>query len=1621
MTADRAARERGSDRSALERALVAIRQLRARLSAVEAAGSEPIAIVGAGCRFPPDIEDAAGFWALLAGGVDAVRPPPRSRPELAGGALPDPDAPERAFSREGAYLSSVDQFDAAFFGIAPREAAALDPQQRMLLETSYEALEDAGIRLDRIAGTAAGVFIGAGVEDYAQLGLRSAAPSATSAYAFTGSDLSLAAGRIAYSFGLQGPALVVDTACSSSLVALHLAVQSLRRGESSLALVGGVNLILSWEIGVSLCQARALAPDGRCKTFDASADGYGRGEGCCVLVLKRWSDAVRDRDRCLALVLGSAVNQDGASSGLTAPNGVAQQALLGAALRDARARPEEIAYVEAHGTGTPLGDPIEVGALAAALGPGRAGADPLLIGSVKTQIGHLEAAAGIAGVLKVALALQHELLPASLHQHRLNPQLDLDAIPAAVVASPTPWRRNGARRLAGISSFGISGTNAHAVLAEPPAACGPPALEPGALSATSTGNLLLLSARSERALREQVDRTRAWLRTVGLDADEGPAERRLELDAICREAALRRTHHAWRLAAPARTTGELAAALDAWARGEPAPSIATGDARGAAPGLGAVFVVSGQGGQWPRMGRGLLARSPAARRAVEAFDRILREAAGWSVLDVLRDPSSTWLTATDRAQPALCALQIALVEHWRSWGVTPVAVVGHSAGEVAAAHAAGVLSLEHAVLVALHRGRLMQKTVGQGTMATIELPAAEVEAILLAGDLDVQVAAINAPGATIVSGTTAGVLALVNTLEQRGVRARRIAVDFPAHSARMDPILEELEAVLAEVQPRPATVPLWSTVRGDRARATDGDARYWSQNARSVVQFGPAIARLLAGGAQLFLEIGPHPVLGLAVAQCAEAAGRTVCLVPSMRRDADEVEVLLASLGALHARGVELDLPRLFGAGPRLRADLPRHPWHRQRHWQAPPLDGPRIAPSPAPAGPEVPAGPPVPPGLEHRVEWQAAPPPCPPPDSAVTPDASGRWIVLADRAGLGRRLARAIEERGGTTVLIPMDERSSDPGELARQLSAALPPAGAASCARLVHLWNLDLEAVEAQDGGASPAGWRAVWRAAAGVVDALSRLGDRATPRTWIATRGAQAVAGRGGDRLLQAMAWAVWGSVAFEQEELGACRLDLDPRVDHDQDAAALIGEMLRHTGHPGRGSGERADAVAFRAGARAVPRLVATSVAREPRAIRDDSTYLITGGLGALGLGLAGALVSAGARHLALVGRRGAGAGERQRERLAELERRGARLVVFAADVAERAGAARVIDELAASAPPVRGVVHAAGVLEDGLVLGQDEARFARVVAPKVAGAWHLHTLTAGWPLDFFVLFSSVAGTLCPPGQASYAAANAGLDALARRRRAADQPAVSIAWGPWAAGGMIGALSAAHRDRLAERGLASLDEATGHALALSLLCAREPCVVAMPIPDPTRLARGFSFADGRPCALLAAGAEAEAASGATGSFVELLRETPAADRAERLADEVERCVRQVLGLGGALRRDAPFRQLGMDSLMAVTVRNRLAAALERPLPAALLFDHPTVEALARELARRIEVDLDASAAHVDPDPGRDPDPGGRAPGGGRGTELDLALLSGLSDSGLGPELLSQLTGLLAGEDR
>ena len=2081
--------ENSQDTTALKRALFALKDMRARLAALENKQVEPLAIIGLSCRFPGGANTPEAFWDLLQNGRDAITDLPPDRWDIDTFYDPNPDVPGKMISRQGGFVNPVDQFDPQLFGISPREAVSMDPQQRLLLETSWEALERAGLSPDKLANTQTGVYVGISTSDYAQITANADDLTRIDPYVGTGGAFSVAAGRLSYYLGLQGPNLAVDTACSSSLVALHLACQALRAGQADLALVGGVNLILTPKASVYMSKAQALSPDGRCKTFADTANGYGRGEGCGVVVLKRLSEALANNDNILAVVRGTAINHDGSSSGLTVPNGQAQQKVIRAALENAGGlAPESINYLEAHGTGTPLGDPIEVRAATAVLGQNRTPANPLYLGSVKTNIGHLEAAAGIAGLVKLVLAMQHNELPPHLHFHTPSPHIDWTNMPVKVVTQRQPW--TGEDRLAGLSSFGFSGTNAHVIVGPAPQTEAPTAVQ------TRPMHLVTLSAQSEAALAAQRENLSAYLA-------QNPA---VDLARLAHTLNNGRVHFPHRLAIPAATVKELAAALpvaQGQYSGSSAPKIA--------------FLFTGQGAQLNGMGQQLYQTQPTFRAALDRCDELLRPFLQAPLLEVMfAEPGSetaALLHQTTYTQPALFAIEYALAQLWRAWGIQPTAVLGHSIGEISAACVAGVLSLEDAITLVAERGRLMGSLPEGGAMAAIFADETAVTAAIAHCRDEVAIAGLNGPANVVISGVETAVQRVAAQFEANGVKVRHLTVSHAFHSPLMDPILAQFAQVAGTLTYRRPRLRLISNLTGRQVQGDEAQtAVYWRDHIRQPVRFADGVAQLIADGFTHFVEIGPQPTLS-GMALRLPGAEQIRCL-PSLRDRHDDWSVLLRTLADLYQAGAAVNWEG-FAAdyGPIKPLPLPTYPFQRQRYWfestanRIPTLAGERMehpllgqrlpialptysanlsisqhgyladhqifgqivlpatayvelalaaaadhfgqqpnsltdlslqdamllsadsarpvqlvlqpegtdtaafqlysqvekdgrthwqrhaqgmiqrAATPALAeleplaalqnrltldpdlaayygqmadlgvsyGPafrgvqqlwrgdgealgriQLPAdvscaGYHVHPALLdaclhvlgattaqqsdatflpvyisalhplrpigdrvfcyarleaepqadvltahltlldeqgalllhidslrlqrvnphmlqqtavapyqqwlYEVAWEAQP------LTAVPPTKPQRWLLLADQGGVAQTVAGQLTAQGQSCTLL-------DQGDLPTVMAETLPLVD-----RVVDFWNLDLP----MDGEPTAVQEQLLGHTLT-LVQALA--GVPKPPRLWLCSRGAQPVLPGEAVAVAQTTLVGLVRVIAQELPELACTQLDLDPgngitaladellhgsgeiqvafrdgtryvprlarrvpaavvtdgpvQLDIRErgvldnlalrpadrpapgpgeveieiaasglnfrdvlnalgmypEAAPLGGECagritavgpnvtqfqigdevmaltphafstyvitladlvalkprqmsftdaagipivfltaeyaLNHLGHMQKGSkvlihaaaggvGMAAIQLAQRAGAEVYatasppkwdvlrqmgvehlynsrtldfaeaifadtngagvqialnslagefipktlglvadgghfveigrtgtwddatvaadypgvhnhvfflgqlcldqPQVVQTMlqavlagfadgslrplptrvydmaqvveafrfmaqarhvgklVINHPRANvqpQPDATYLITGGLGSLGLRVARWLAEQGAGHLVLVSRREPS--KSVRAVIAEIEGLGTAVHLFQADIAEQEAVDQIITTIDRKLPPLRGIIHAAGVLDDGLLLNQSWPRFERVLAPKVAGAWHLHQATLGRALDFFVLFSSTSALLGATGQSNYAAANAFLDGLAHYRRALGLPGLSINWGAWAEGGMAEAVN--RGNNLAALGIRTIATQQGLAVLEQLLGECVPQVGVLPVDwhtfsrqlppgiHPAFLAR-----------MLEQTAVSPSQSGASAAGPGALAARLAAARPDEqpilLREHVCNQARQVLGLSSSVEigTKRPLLEMGLDSLMSVELRNALGQSLNQSLPASLLFDYPTIDAL------------------------------------------------------------------------
>ncbi|HEU5354403.1 MAG TPA: SDR family NAD(P)-dependent oxidoreductase [Actinocrinis sp.] len=895
--------------------------------------SNQVAVVGIACRFP-GANGLSEFWRLLSGGGDAITEVPADRYDIDAYYDPRPGTPGRIVSRLGGFLDQIDEFDAGYFGVAPREAERMDPQQRLLLETTAEALADAGLTRRKLAATRTGVYVGGMASTYWEL-LTGA--GVTDLYAAAGGARSFMSGRLSYAFDLRGPSVSVDSACSSGLSALHLAYQSVRNGENALAVAGGVNLVNSPADTIPFSQAKMLAPDGRCKFASASGDGFVRSEGVAVLVLKPLAQAEADGDVIHAVIHGSAVGNDGQSEGyLMTPSQLGQEETLRAAYANAGVAAGQVDYIEAHGTGTPAGDPVELRAIGAVIGAERGEHGPCLVGSVKSNIGHTEAASGLAGFIKVVLALQNRRIPPSLHADVLTEQVDWDELQLRVVREGAQeWPQTGRPGLAGVSSFGISGTNAHVVVGEyrPSSRVAADEAPQASSGQAAQAELLALSAPDPAGLGALATRYAEFLESADAHDADGL---QLSLRDVCFSAASRRDHHESRLTAVGATTEELVERLRAYAAGQSRPLLGVTEyapVDGERPRT--VFVFPGQGSQWDGMGRELLAASPVFRDTLTRCDEVIKAETGWSLLDRLTGRDET-APSIDTVQPTLWAMETALCALLRDWGVEPDFVIGHSMGEVAAACAAGALSIEDAGAVICRRSRLLRNVAGQGAMYSVELSVADAQAQLAGFEDLVSVAVGNSPTSTVISGDPEALSTIVKGLDERGVFCRQVKVDVASHSPQMDALRDELLAALGDLAPRTGTIPLYSTVDDALRDGSELDAAYWVRNLREPVRFGAAVTHLAERGATVFVEISPHPILLPAIQECLALSGTEGTAAGCLRRDEPERAMMLNLVGALHRAGYPIDWTKVFGEPQPRYVRLPSYPWQRRRYWFTP-------------------------------------------------------------------------------------------------------------------------------------------------------------------------------------------------------------------------------------------------------------------------------------------------------------------------------------------------------------------------------------------------------------------------------------------------------------------------------------------------------------------------------------------------------------------------------------------------------------------------------------------------------------------------------------------------------------
>lgn len=1455
---------------------------------------EPIAVVGLGCRFPGGITGPDALWDFLWQGRCAVTevPPQRWLPF-------DDGSPEVATvlagtTRWGSFLKDIDAFDAEFFEISLREAAKMDPQQRLLLEVAWEAFEHAGIPAGSLRRSETGVFAGACFSEYGYLG--STYLPAVDAWSNTGGALSIIANRLSYFLDLRGPSITVDTACSSSLVAIHLACQSLRMRDCDMALAAGVNMLMSPAVFHGFDQAAALSPTGMCHAFDAAADGFVRGEGCGAVVLKRLGDAVRDENRILAVVRGSAVNQDGRSNGLMAPNPAAQMAVLKAAYTNAGLAPHDVDYVEAHGTGTFLGDPIEARALGTTLGRGRPVESPLLIGSIKSNLGHQEAAAGVAGFLKAVLALQQARIPGTAGFEMPNPHIPFGALRLKVAAENQDWPSSGQPRRVGVSSFGFGGTNAHVVLEQAPDVA---AVGPRQGPAVTT---LVVSGKSRERIERLAETLAGWM--TGPGAETGLAD-------VAHTLNHHRSTHSTFATVCARHREQAIAGLTALADGQPATGV-VGPHDGSC-GAGTVFVYSGQGSQWTGMGRQLLADEPAFAAAVAELEPVFVEQVGFSLHEVLAEGRP--ISGDAQVQPVIMGLQLALTELWRHHGVTPDAVIGHSMGEVSAAVVAEALTVSEGLRVIATRSRLMSTLAGQGAVGLLSLDA-RATTELIADYPAVSLAVYASPRQTVVAGPPAAVDTLIAEVARRGRFARRVNMEVASHNALMDSILPELRSALADVAPRRPVIPFLSTVQ-DGTVDPVLNADYWAANIRQPVRLQQAIAA--AGETYTrYVEVSAHPMLASAI---SETLGETHHhSVGTLLRDGDDTVSFHTNLNALHT--VQ---PPVTPHPPGPHPDLPTTPWLHTSHWaDFMPMSRQSRQGDPSATSGVVPAE------WYCELTW--------PEQAAATESVptAASWVVIGDDD-----VAAAISRTDGARVTT-LAEDADDATLLA-----------AAADAEYV------LYAPPVNPTFDAASGYRiftTARRVGVALVEAASQ------PRLILLTRNAQPIAE--GDRAnpAHAVLWGLGRTLALECPDIWGAVIDVDESVPAGLVARYAITEA---------GCGDGEDQIGYRAGVRRVPRLRrALPPSTSGEGLDGNGSYLVVGATGNIGPQLIQQLADMGAGTVVAVSRN---PGARLDALTATLAGQGKSLIPVAADASDETAMSELFGRFGVDLPPLAGIYLAAFGGGPATVTDMTDADIAAMFKPKLDAVAVLHKLSLTTSLRQFVVFTSISGLLGSRWLAHYAATTTFLDTFTYARRAAGLPASAINWGLWKS--LANSQAEQERNITLGSGLEPMPDEVAIQALWSIAGTRAPVRSTVVAADWTRLATAYRtraplhIVDDLLPVDNDENDTADASAVPATQFRKALRECDPEQRYHYLGEHVSTLVTRVMGLASPqlLDRSEGFFQFGMDSLMSVTLQRALAESLGQPVPASVVFDYPTVDALTDYLAsilpELIEVAADA----------------------------------------------------------
>ena len=1442
--------------------------------------SEPIAIIGMAMRLPGKIKNEKDLWNVLFNGIDCIEEIPANRWDKDALYDSDPNAPGKLYIKEGGFIEDIEYLDGSFFNISPIELESTDPQQRILLEVTHEAFENAGVDVNTLIGSDTGVFIGIDNVDYEARQIRSKDYKLISGYCYTGTGPTGASGRISYTMGLRGPCMTIDTACSSALTCTHVAAQALRNNDCKIAVVGAASIISEPDQSLNFCRLGALSPEARCKSFDDAANGYIRSEGVCVMIIKKLSDAQKDGDNILAIVKGTAVNQDGKSKRLTAPSTAAQGLMHTAALKNAQLKPTDIDYIEAHGTGTKVGDPVEVRGIMLAYGNHRTKEKPLIIGAIKSNIGHMECNAGMASMFKVITGLQHNIIPKSIHFHTPNTLIDWENIPIVVAKENIPWNRTmGKPRYAGVSGFGATGSNAHVIIGDAPE--NPIIAEK--LPLRTDLYVLPLSAKSEQALYDLAIKYADFIKNTTY-----------KLEDVCAMAALRRAHFDIRTTFIAASKEDLIEQLTEFVANK---QLIANKKFELNEKIKTVFIFPGQGSQWIGMGKTLMEKEPVYKSALEECAAIYSKYVSWNLIDEINKTDlDSRLNEIDIIQPILVAVEIALANLWMSKGILPDMVIGHSMGEIAAAYVAGNISIEDAAKIIITRSKLMKQLSGKGAMGATDLSIEEANKILKGYEDKLAIAVINSKNSLVLSGEPNALNEIFEKLENQGRFNRKVKVDVASHSQQMDVIKNDLKEALQDVQPTNSNIQYYSTALGTMVNGNELNADYWTHNLRNTVQFEKAIANTLQDTQVAFIEMSPHPVLMHALNENIENA--TAVAIPSFVRAKNEVKEFYANLCELHNHNYTIDWKNIY---PNIGefVQLPNYAWQKERYWFD---QQPDFSTVPTKSKKDITDD-------LYAINWQEI--------QINNLRTTKNITIIKDASNRCDEVKQVFKSKGHQVHIWNIEEPFNYPNPDI-----------------VIHLDNLISEEninLNIENGIIS-------------LQKSISYFNaNNLRPKICVITNGAFLLKEDSSATINNATIAGILRTVENEYEEINFLQIDISKEILQDEinQLSTIVFAENKYKEIALRNQKTFASYLN-----------PIKSTINKTKKIDSNKTYVVVGGNNGLGLSTVQWLVQNEAKNIAIISR--SGAKDEAKQLFEKYATQNIVIHDFKADVADKTAMQQIFNQLS----NIGGVFYAAGILDDAMFENLTKTQFENILNIKAVGAWQLHKITENMPLDFFVLYSSAAGIVGSAGQANYNAANTFMDALAQYRNAKQLAALSVDFGTIAEIGLA-ARQENRANRLAEQGVTAIQPEELSIYFDTLFLSEETQVMAMPI-DFSKWAE-FNHAVTTNYFYN----KVVTAIASNNQTIEIQEEKNAFSNLEEhikhIKDKIKQHISSATKLSvSKIKDDETFKNLGLDSLHALQLKNKLQDDVQLTLSVAAVWQYPTVQKLADFISEELNLE-------------------------------------------------------------